>query len=98
MGALAAAEEATSQVGVKGPMGKAVEPLPPGCRVPTVQGRGKIDPAWVVFFVDDAISVDVQWKEDGARCKEMSASPEDAHFRAMGREERGTNAWCQGRR
>ena len=26
-------------------------------------------PAWVIFFVDDAISVEVQWKEDGTRCK-----------------------------
>ena len=40
-------------------------------------------PAWVTFFVDDAISVEVQWKEDGARCKALTASLADAYFQAM---------------
>lgn len=29
------------------------------CRLPRVQCGGKKDPAWVICFVDDAISVDV---------------------------------------
>ena len=37
----------------------------------------------MVFFVDDAISVDVQWKEDGARCKALTVSLADAHNQAM---------------
>ena len=32
-----------------------MELLPPGYRVPRVQGGGERDPAWVIFFVDDDI-------------------------------------------
>ena len=66
-GKSAAATEATSHVGVAEPTRKDVEPLPPGCRVPKVRGGGERDPAWVIFFVDDAISVEIQWRDDGAR-------------------------------
>ena len=86
-GTSAAAEDATRHVSVAKPTGKAVEPLPAGCRVPGIKGGGPGDPAWVVFFVDDAISVEVQWTEEGTRCKALTASLADAHFQAMG--ERG---------
>ena len=56
-GTSVAATEATSHVGVVEPTRKDVEPLPPGCPVPNVQGGGERDPAWVILFVDDAISV-----------------------------------------
>ena len=97
-GTSAAATEATSHVGVAEPTVKVVEPLPPGCRVPQVRGGGESDPAWVIFFVDDAISVEIQWREDGARCKALTASLADAHFQAMGRELKGRNPYCRGRR
>ena len=58
-GTLTVANEATSHVGEAESTGKAVEPLPPGCRVPGVQGGGERKPWWVKFFVDDAISVEV---------------------------------------
>ena len=74
-------------MGVAESMGKAVEPLSPESRVPKVQGGGERGPAWVIFFVDDAISVEVQWRKDGARCKVLMASLADAQFQAMG--ERG---------
>ena len=67
--------------------GKTVEQLPPGCRVPKVRGGGERYPAWVIFFMNDAISVEVQWNDDGARRKALTASLADAHFKAMG--ERG---------
>ena len=66
----AVAEGVTSHVGVAGTTGKAVELLPPGCSVPRVQGGGERDPAWVIFCVGDAISVEVYRREDGARCNE----------------------------
>ena len=83
-GTSAAATEATSHVGVAEPTRKDVEPLPPGCRVPKVRGGDERDPAWVIFFVDGAIPVEVQWRDDGARCKALTASLVDAHFQAMG--------------
>lgn len=46
--------------------GKGHQPLPPGRRVPRVQGNRERNPKWVAFFVDDAISLDVQWKDDRA--------------------------------
>ena len=68
-GTSAAATEATTRVGVVEPTRKDVEPLPPGCRVPRVRGVGERDPACVIFFVDDAISVEIQWRDDGTRCR-----------------------------
>ena len=55
--------------------GKAVEPLSPGCRVPKVQGGGERDLAWIIFFVDDAILVEVQWRKDGARWQGVDGIP-----------------------
>ena len=37
----------------------------------------------MIFFVDGAISVEVQWKTDSARCKALIASLTDAHFQAL---------------
>ena len=54
-----------------------------------MRGGGERDPAWVIFFVDDAISVDVQWRDDGSRCKALTASLADAHFQAMGERAEG---------
>ena len=76
-----------------GPTGKAAEPFPPGCRVPKVPGGRERDPACVEIFVDDAISVEVQWKENGARFKALTVSLVGAHF---GRE-KNRNPWRRGR-
>ena len=53
--------------------------------VPGAEGAGR----WrerlrVGEFFSDNISVDVQWKEDGSRCKGLTAFLADAHFQAMG--------------
>lgn len=81
------ANKATSHVGVAELTGKAVEQSPPGCRVPKLQDGGKRYPAWVIFFVADAISVDVQRKKDDASSRVLIASLGVAHFHVMG--ERG---------
>ena len=56
-GTSATANEVTSHVGGPESTRKTVDPLPLACRVPRVQGGGDKDPVWVIFFVDDAISV-----------------------------------------
>ena len=33
--------------------------------------------------MNDAISVEIQWRDDGARCKALMASLVGAHFQAM---------------
>lgn len=48
---------------------KAVDPLPPGGRVPRIQGVGGRNSAWVILLVHDAISVEFRWKEDIVRFK-----------------------------
>ena len=58
-GTSTAAIEATCRMVVAEPTEKAVETLPPGCRVPKVRGGGERDPAWVILSVDDAISLKV---------------------------------------
>ena len=40
-----------------------------GDRVPRMQGEGERDPAWVIFFVYDAITVEVQSRKDDPRCE-----------------------------
>ena len=45
-----------------------LEPPPRGCIVEEVEGGGEEDPAWVVIFMDDAVSVEVQWEAGGGRC------------------------------
>lgn len=84
----AEAFEATSHGGVGEPTGKPVEPLSPGCPVPKAQGRNERYPAWVMFFVNDAISVVVQWRVVDARYKALIASLAAAHC-LDGRERRG---------
>lgn len=56
-----------TSVAVEAVTGKAVDLLPPGCRVPSVQGGGERNPARVILFVDDVLSVENQWREAGAR-------------------------------
>ena len=62
---LAAGKEATVHVQVAGHTGVAVEPLPRGCIVEEVEGGGEEDPACLVFFTNDAVSVEMQWEADG---------------------------------
>ena len=61
--------------------------MPDNCTVKTVEGGGAEDIAWVVFVMDDAVSVEVQWESDGGRCVALAQSLASIHFQAMG--ERG---------
>ena len=51
---------ATAHVRIAEHNGVETEPLPEGCTVNKVEGGGADDTAWVVFFMDDAVSLDVQ--------------------------------------
>ena len=43
----------------------------------------------MVFFADDAVSVEVQWEPDGGRCLTMAQSLASIHFQVMGEREEG---------
>ena len=56
---------ATSHVRKAPTTEKKAGPLPTGCEVLRLEGEETEDGAGMSFFMDDAISVDVQWEEDG---------------------------------
>ena len=56
----AAGKDATAHVQGAWHTGVAVEPLPRVCIVEEVKGGEKEDPAWIVFFMDDAVLVELQ--------------------------------------
>ena len=55
----------TAHVRIAEQTGVEAEPLPEGCTGKEVEGGGADDTAWVVFFMDDAVSVEVQWEPGG---------------------------------
>ena len=75
---------ATAHVRVAEHAGVEAEPLPECCTVKEVEGGGAEDPACVVFFMDDAVSVEVHWEPDGGRCLALAQSLALIHFQAMG--------------
>lgn len=68
---------------------RAVARLPPVCRVPKVQDGGERNSAWLIYFVDDVISVEIQWKEGGARCKALTAFFKDTNCQSVGEKTEG---------
>ena len=62
------------------------EPLPEGCTVKEVEGGGAEDTAWVVLFMDDAVSVEVQWEPGGGRCLALARSLVSIDFSGNGGE------------
>ena len=48
--------------------------LPTGCRVPRGRGGWRRSPFFVLYYVNDGILVEVQWRPDGRRCRRASAS------------------------
>ena len=81
---LAPGKVATAHVQVAGHTGVAVEPLPRGSIVEEVEGEGEKDPAWVVFFMHDAVSVEVQWEAGGGGCLGLSQALASNHHQATG--------------
>ena len=51
--------------------GRPVVGWPAECEVRPAEGGGANDPAFVVFFIDDAISIEVQWDKKGGRCLDL---------------------------
>lgn len=72
---------------------RAVARLPPVCRVPKVQDGGERNSAWLIYFVDDVISVEIQWKEGGARCKALTAFSRTRIVSQLARKQKGTIPW-----
>ena len=79
-----AGDRAVEHVTVAPDTGRPVARWPVECIVRPAKGGGAGDPAFVVFFMDDAISVEVQWDLEGARCLDLSRSLASIHFQAMG--------------
>ena len=76
---------ATSHVRIAPMTGEKVESLPMGCAVPRLEGRWVVDyESGVSFFMYDAISVEMQWVEDGGQCLDPSKSFASIHFQVMG--------------
>ena len=48
-----------------------------------IEGGGVSDQVFVVFFMDDAISIDVQRGKEGRRYLDLSRSLASTHFQAM---------------
>ena len=66
------AAAATEGIFVAERTGHPVAGLPVGCEVPVADGGGSEDKAWVIF-VDDAISVEVQWLRMDSGASELSS-------------------------
>ena len=47
-------------------------------------GGGEEDPAWVVFFMNDAVTAEVQWEAGGGRCLVLSRALASNQHQAMG--------------
>ena len=60
-----AGDRAVEHVRIAPCSGRPVVSWPAECVVRVAEGGGAYDPAFVVFFMDDAISVEVQWEEGG---------------------------------
>ena len=69
--------------------GCSVVSWPAECVVRTAEGGDADDPAFVAFFMDDAISVEVQWDVEGARCLDLSRFLAFIYDQAMGKRSEG---------
>ena len=79
-----AGDRAVEHVTVAQKTGRSVVSWPAECVVRTAKGRGADDPAFVASCMDDAISVEVRWDTEGARCLDLSRSLAFIHEQAMG--------------
>ena len=68
---------------------RSVVAWPAECAVRPAEGGGADDPAFVAFFMDDAISVEAQWDPEGARCLDLSRSLAFIRDQAMGERSEG---------
>ena len=73
---------ATARVRVAAHTGLEVKPLPESCMAKAVEGRGIENAAWVVFCIDDAVSVEVQWEPHWGRCLVLAQPRASIEFEA----------------
>ena len=66
-----AGDRAVAHVEIAPRTGRPVVAWPAECEVRPAEGGGANDPAFVVFFIDDAISIEVQWDKKGGRCLDL---------------------------
>ena len=76
--------EATRHVDVRPPCESRAAALPPGYVAPPGRGGGAEDSFFVRFYVDDRVSVEVQWYPSDDRCFCALASLASNHFRLFG--------------
>lgn len=79
----------TAHVQIAPPSGNRTERVPAQCRTQEVEGVGTEDTAWTRFFVDDAISMDVQHDVDGGRCLALATGLASSHHEMLGEREEG---------
>ena len=60
-----AGDRAVEHVAIALSTGRPVASWPAECVVRPAEGGGADDPAFVVFFMDDAISAEVRWEKGG---------------------------------
>ena len=77
--------EATRHVVVRPPCESRTAALPPGYVAPPGRGGGADDSFFARFYVDDGVSVEVQWYPSSDRCLCASASLASDHFRLFWR-------------
>ena len=82
-------ETAVEHVAIAPSMGRPVGSWPAECVVRPAEGGGTDDPAFVVFYMDDAISVEVQWDKGGGLCIVLPRSSASINFQAMGERSEG---------
>ena len=81
---LAAGSEVTAHARIAGHTEVAVEPLPQGCIIKCVEEGGTGDHARIVFFTDDAVSVELRWEADGRKCLALALALTSIHHQTMG--------------
>ena len=65
---------------------------PAECVVRPANGGGAGDPAFVFRFMDDAISVEVRWDPEGARCLRLTRTLAGIHEQVMAERTEGEEA------
>lgn len=81
---MSAGVTATAHVPVAAGTEVQAQPLLESCTVKVVEGGGGRGHHVGVFFVDDAVSAEVQWEPDGGWCLALAQSLASLRFRAVG--------------
>lgn len=80
---LAAGGAVTAHIRVGADAGGVAKPLPGSCTAAAIDRGGTEDTAWVIWSMDDAVSIKVLWEPDGGRRLVLSQSLAWILFQAM---------------